>query len=97
MAVALIWGFAVVADSAQFSTSVSELSDPEYMGTQLTVQTAMGFLLTLLSIRLIPAVADAIGWRWAFVTLVPGPAFGIWAMWRLMRSPDASKLAGGLG
>ncbi len=97
IAVALIWGFAVVADSAQFSTSVSELSDPEYMGTQLTMQTAMGFLLTLLSIRLIPAAADAIGWRWAFVTLVPGPAFGIWAMWRLMRSPDASKLAGGLG
>ncbi|MFQ5705372.1 MAG: MFS transporter [Gemmatimonadales bacterium] len=97
MSVALVWGFAVVADSAQFSTSVSELSDREYMGTQLTTQTAVGFLLTLLSIRLIPEITSAVGWRWSFIALVPGPIFGICAMWRLMRSPDAKRLAGGLG
>lgn len=96
-AVALIWGFSVVADSAQFSTSVSELADREYIGTQLTTQTALGFLLTLISIRLIPGVLDVVGWEWAFVVLVPGPVFGIWAMWRLMKSPEAAKLAGGRG
>jgi MFS family permease len=95
--VALIWGFAVVADSAQFSSSVSELSDPEYMGTQLTTQTSMGFLLTLVSIRLIPLVVDWIGWRWAFTVLAIGPALGTWAMWRLLRSPEAEQLAGGRG
>ena len=62
---ALIWGFSVVADSAQFSASVSELADREYIGTQLTTQTALGFLLTLVSIRLIPARPWPMpsGWR----------------------------------
>jgi MFS family permease len=97
LTIALIWGFSVVADSAQFSSSVSELSDREYVGTQLTTQTAMGFLLTMISIRLVPAVLDVVGWRWAFALLAPGPAFGIWAMWRLKGSPDAVRLAGGRG
>ena len=97
LAVALIWGFSIVADSAQFSSSVSELADREYVRTQLTTQTAMGFLLTMVSIRLVPGVLDVVGWRWAFVFLAPGPAFGIWAMWRLKLSPDATKLAGGRG
>lgn len=96
-AIALVWGFAVVADSAQFSSSVSELSEPAYMGTQLTTQTAMGFLLTLLTIRLLPVAVDVVGWRWAFTVLSVGPAFGIWAMWRLKRSPCADRLAGGRG
>jgi hypothetical protein len=67
------------------------------MGTQLTTQTAMGFLLTMASIWLIPEILNALGWRWAFVTLVPGPVFGIVAMWQLKRSPEAVKLAGGRG
>jgi MFS family permease len=96
-AVALIWGFVVVADSAQFSTSVSELADPEYMGTQLTTQTSMGFLLTLASIQLVPLVTDLVGWRWSFAFLALGPAVGTWAMWTLKRSPDAERLAGGRG
>ncbi len=96
-AVALLWGFAVVADSAQFSTAVSELADREYMGTMLTTQTSVGFLLTLVTIRMIPSVVDAIGWEWAFTTLAIGPALGSWAMWRLKRSPHAAKLAGGRG
>jgi MFS family permease len=96
-ALALIWGFAIVADSAQFSTSVSELAEPEYMGTLLTTQTALGFLLTIVTIRLLPVAVAAVGWRWAFVFLAPGPAVGSWAMWRLMRSEDAGRLAGGRG
>ena len=96
-AIALVWGFSVVADSAQFSSSVSELSDREYIGTQLTTQTAMGFLLTLISIRFIPSVMELVGWNWTFAVLVPGPVFGAWAMWRLLRSADAAKLAGGRG
>jgi len=95
--VALIWGFAVVADSAQFSTAVSELAEPRFVGTQLTAQTAAGFLLTMVSIRLVPAVAELISWRWAFVVLVPGPMFGIWAMASLRRSPARERLAGGRG
>ena len=96
-AIALVWGFSIVADSAQFSTSVSELSEPEYMGTQLTTQTSMGFLLTLGSIQLLPGLVDRIGWQWAFAVLAIGPAFGSWAMWQLKRSPEARSLAGGRG
>ena len=93
--VALIWGFAVVADSAQFSAAVSELSPPKYVGTALTLQTSLGFLLTLFSIRLIPPLVDLVGWRFAFVSLALGPVIGIWAMLTLRRSPPAVKLAGG--
>jgi MFS family permease len=95
--IALVWGFAVVADSAQFSTAVSELSAQEYMGTALTMQTSLGFLLTLVSIRLIPVLVGWVGWPRAFAFLALGPLFGIWAMGLLKRSPDAVKLAGGRG
>jgi MFS family permease len=95
--IGLIWGFAIVADSAQFSTAVSELSVHEYMGTALTLQTSLGFLLTLVSIRLIPVLVDWIGWERAFIILGIGPIFGIWSMWQLKRSPAAAKLAGGRG
>ena len=96
-AVAIIWGISIVADSAQFSASVSELSDREYVGTQLTTQTAMGFLLTMVSIRLVPSVLELVGWKWVFAFLAPGPAFGSWAMRTLKRSPEAARLAGGRG
>jgi MFS family permease len=95
--IGLIWGYAIVADSAQFSTAVSELSIHEYMGTALTLQTSLGFLLTLVSIRLIPVLVDWIGWERAFIILGIGPIFGIWSMWQLKRSPAAAKLAGGRG
>lgn len=92
---ALIWGFAVVADSAQFSAAVSELSPPKYVGTALTLQTSLGFLLTLFSIRLIPPLVDLIGWRFAFSSLAFGPLIGVWAMLALRRLPTAEKLAKG--
>ena len=94
---ALVWGFAVVADSAQFSAAVSELSPQKYVGTSLTLQTSLGFLLTLFSIRLIPPLVDLVGWRFAFASLAIGPAVGVWAMWRLKRLPASQKLAGGRG
>jgi MFS family permease len=95
--ICLIWGFTIVADSAQFSASVSELADAEYIGTALTLQTSLGFLLTLVTIRMIPPVESAIGWEWAFSVLAIGPFIGIIAMLMLRRSPDRARLAGGLG
>ncbi|MGQ0605024.1 MAG: MFS transporter [Anaerolineales bacterium] len=97
VAVCLIWGFAVVADSAQFSACISELCHAEYTGTALTLQTSLGFLLTLVPIRLIPSLERWVGWEWAFAFLAIGPAVGVWAMWTLRRSPAAVRLAGGRG
>ena len=91
----LIWGVTVVADSAQFSTAVSELAPPDYVGTALTLQTSMGFLLTCATIYLLPAVAAAIGWRWSMSVLAIGPALGVWAMLALRQRPEAARLAGG--
>ncbi|GAB4458504.1 MAG: MFS transporter [Anaerolineales bacterium] len=93
----LIWGFAVVADSAQFSAAVSEMCRAEFTGTALTLQTSMGFLLTLVTIRLIPTLESWFGWRWAFSFLTLGPALGIWAMLTLRKLPEAKSLAGGKG
>jgi hypothetical protein len=90
-----IWGATVVADSAQFSSCESELGDPRYLGTALTIQTCLGFLLTLGSIQLIPLLAARFGWRYAFAALAPGPAFGIYSMLRLRRLPEALKIAHG--
>jgi MFS family permease len=91
----LVWGATIVADSAQFSASVAELSERQLVGTMLTVQTSMGFLLTLLTIQLIPMLVDAVGWRYAFAFLAIGPFIGVAAMGRLRAHPDAAKLAGG--
>jgi len=93
----LIWGFTIVADSAQFSAAISELCRTEYTGTALTLQTSLGFLLTLVTIRLIPALEGYFGWNWAFAFLAFGPAIGIWAMYKLKQLPEAKQLAGGKG
>jgi len=93
--IALIWGITVVADSAQFSAAVSELSDPRYVGTALALQTGMGFLLTMISIRLIPLLANSIGWNYTFMILVLGPIFGTVSMLKLRRLPEADKMASG--
>ena len=78
-----LWGFFVVADSAQFSALVADVAPRHAVGTALTLQTSLGFLLTMASIQLLPAIVGAIGWRWAFAALAPGPALGIAAMIRL--------------
>jgi MFS family permease len=95
LAVCAVWGAAVVADSAQFSACVTELADPRYMGTALTVQTCVGFLLTMGSIELVPLAAGAVGWRWAFAVLAPGPILGVAAMLRLRGLPEAAQIAHG--
>lgn len=94
-ALCLVWGFSVVADSAQFSAAVSELADSRYVGTALTVQTCMGFLLTMASIRLVPPLVALVGWRWVFATLALGPALGTASMLRLRRLPEARHMASG--
>ncbi len=96
-AVCLIWGITVIADSAQFSASIAELSEANLVGTMLTVQTCAGFLLTLITIHLMPLLVEATGWPVAFACLAIGPAFGVWAMGKLKNHPDAAKLAGGRG
>ena len=93
--VAAIWGATVVADSAQFSTCVTELGNPQYMGTSLTIQTCIGFLLTSISIELIPHFVNLVGWRYAFVILAPGPLLGVISMLRLRSLPEAVKIAQG--
>jgi predicted MFS family arabinose efflux permease len=85
LAVALVWGFTVVADSAQFSALVTELAPAHAVGTALTLQTSLGFLLTMASIQLVPHLVAGAGWRWAFVALAAGPLAGIAAMRRLQR------------
>lgn len=91
----LVWGVTIVADSAQFSASVAELSERSLVGTMLTVQTSMGFLLTLLTIQLVPMLVDLVSWRYAFAFLAIGPVVGVVAMGRLRAHPDAVKLANG--
>jgi MFS family permease len=86
LALGLVWGFTVVADSAQFSTLVTEYADQAYVGTALALQMAVGFALTVVTIWLIPFLEDAVGWRWAFAFLAPGPTLGIVAMLRLARA-----------
>ena len=93
--VGLIWGFAVVADSAQFSTVVTELADQAYVGTALTLQLALGFTLTVATIWLIPILEGGVGWTWAFAFLAPGPLLGAVAMLRLRSLPQAEAIAGG--
>lgn len=82
-ALVLIWGFFVVADSAQFSTLVTEVAPSHAVGTALTLQTSMGFLLTMVTIQLVPVLNERLGWAWTFPILALGPACGILAIRRL--------------
>ena len=95
LSLAFVWGIAVIADSAQFSTSVAELAEPDSQGTMLTTQNAVGFAIALVSVQLLPVWVKNVGWEWAFTPLVIGPVFGFLAMWRLRSRPEAVRLAGG--
>jgi MFS family permease len=95
VALGIVWGVSIVADSAQFSASIAELSDPARVGTMLTLQTALGFALTLITIHLMPYLVAALSWRYAFAPLAIGPVLGIWAMARLRVHPRSVQLAGG--
>jgi MFS family permease len=95
MAIGVIWGVSVVADSAQFSAAVTELSDDSLRGTMLTLQTSIGFLLTLVSIHALPYAVEWVGWRYAFSFLSVGPLFGTLAILTLRRAPEAKYMARG--
>ena len=92
---AAVWGSTVVADSAQFSASMTELADERYRGSALAFQTGAGFLLTAVTIRAVPVLEDQWGWGVAFALLALGPVFGVLSMQALRRSPEATLLAGG--
>lgn len=91
----LVWGFAAVADSAQFSAAITELADTRYVGTALTIQTCAGFLLTMVTIRLVPMLVERWGWWSAMAMLAAGPVFGIASMLRLRGLPEATRMASG--
>jgi MFS family permease len=95
--VVVLWGMSVVADSAQFSAAVTEVVGEQVRGTALALQTSIGFLITLVTIWLVPLASAAVSWRWAFLVLLPGPVVGVIAMRRLRRSRWAALLAGGRG
>jgi MFS family permease len=95
--VGLIWGFTVLADSAQFSAMVTEVGDQSYIGTALTMQIAIGFTISAATVWIIPIVEEAFTWRWAFAVLALGPLVGIIAMLRLKSLPEAAQIAGGRG
>jgi len=95
LALALVWGVTIVADSAQFSTAITELAPPAYVGTALTTQTCVGFALTLVTIWLVPPLVRRAGWPLALGALALGPALGVVAMARLRRLPESTRLAGG--
>ena len=75
--------------------AVTELTDPLYVGTALTVQTCLGFLLTLFSIWIIGPLTEIMGWEHVFTILAIGPVFGIWSMLRLRQLPEAARMASG--
>jgi MFS family permease len=88
----MVWGFAVVADSAQFSALVSEYAPAEHVGTALTFQTSLGFLLTMVTIDALPRLATGVGWQYAGLLLVPGPVLGAVAMRRLTAPVPAESV-----
>ena len=94
-AIAFIWGITVISDSAQFSTAVTELASSEYVGSALTLQMAVGFLLTVGSIDLIGYIVPVVGWKFAFSLLSIGPFIGIISMLRLRKRPDSVLMASG--
>lgn len=92
LAFTAVWGAAVIADSGVFSTMLSELADHRYLGTALTTQTAIGFLLTIVTIQAIPLTAGLTGWRYAFLALAVGPMTALPALTALSRQMRPNDL-----
>lgn len=93
--IAVFWGVTVIPDSPQYSSMITELVEPVYVGTALTLQTAVGFLLTLLSIKILPIFVREVGWSYGFTILALGPVIGIISLFRLRKLPDSEKIAMG--
>lgn len=96
LTIGIIWGFTIVPDSPQYSTMITELVDNKLIGTALTIQTALGFALTIVSIKLVPIFVDEFTWKYAFMFLAIGPALGILSMFNLRNESDAIKIANGM-
>jgi predicted MFS family arabinose efflux permease len=91
----LVWSITVIADSAQFSTLVTRVVSPDAVGTALTLQTSIGFLLTTVTIQTVPQIASLAGWKYAFPLLAIGPALGIAAIRQLrLQSVTPQSLRG---
>jgi len=84
-ALVLVWGAAVIPDSAQFSALVADAAPPERAGSLMTLQTALGFLLTFFTVQAVPSVAAALGWPATLALMALGPAAGVETMRRLIR------------
>ncbi|MBS4189485.1 MFS transporter [Bacillus sp. FJAT-49705] len=81
----VVWGISIIADSAQFSALITEHAEPQYVGTALTLQLAIGFFLTIIAILSVPLFETLVGWRYAFLILIPGPILGFLSMLRLLK------------
>ena len=97
LVVALVWGLSVNADSAQFTTIVSEVADQSYVGTAVTLQLALGFLWTNVTLWLTPRLLDAFGRQAAFALQACGPSFSPLAMRRRCGTAYATQIAGSRG
>ncbi|RFB12686.1 MFS transporter [Bacillus sp. HNG] len=90
----IIWGVSIIADSAQFSAIITEHSDQRYVGSSLTVQLAIGYILTIIVIFLMPFIESIIGWKYTFLILLPGPILGFLSMYRLHRIKTRVTIVG---
>ena len=90
--IAVIWGITVVPDSPQYSVMITELSDQDYIGTSLTVQTSVGFGITLISIQLLPNFVNLVSWVFGFTLLAVGPLIGIISLILLRKESDSTKI-----
>lgn len=95
LVIAIIWGLTIVPDSPQYSAMISELSDPAYIGTALTIQTTLGFAITNITIWLLPVIVDSTSWIFGFAFLVLGPLIGILSLIKLRKEPDSELIAQG--
>ena len=93
--IAIIWGITAVPDSPQYSVMITELSDQNYIGTALTVQTSVGFGITLFSIQLLPSLVHVVSWSFGFMVLALGPIVGIISLFLLRKEPDSTKIGQG--
>jgi MFS family permease len=82
----IVWGLAIIPDSAQFSALIADASPPHLAGSLLTFQTAIGFALTIFTVQATPVVASLIGWPNLLCILAIGPALGVVAMWGMRRA-----------
>ncbi len=96
--IAMVWGASVVSDSPQFSTIVTEVADPAYVGTAVTMQLAVGYVFTIGGVFAIPALLSELSWSWVFAVLTPGPLLGALAIHQLRAcTDDLPRIAGGRG